>query len=70
MNIYRFAKYIWCWDITIGCEPWCYVMAETEEDTIRKVNESDLPERRYSDRGLDLIDIIDKVPDEHSGLLI
>tara|TARA_B110001454_G_C12321333_1_gene267943 strand:- start:188 stop:325 length:138 start_codon:yes stop_codon:yes gene_type:complete len=45
-------------------------MAETEEDAIHKVNKSDIPERRYSDRGLDLIDIIDKVPDEHTGLLI
>jgi len=70
MNIYRFSKYLWCWDITIGCEPWCYVLAETEKDAISKVNGSNIPKRIYSDRGLDLIDVIDIVPDEHRNILI
>jgi len=70
MDIYRFSKYIWCWDITIGCEPYCYVMAESEEDAISKVNGSKTPKRRYSDRGLDVIDVIDIVPNEHRKILI
>jgi len=45
-------------------------MAESEEDAISKVNGSKTPKRRYSDRGLDVIDVIDIVPNEHRKILI
>ncbi len=34
MNIYRFAKYVWCWDIISGEEPYAYIKADTEEEAV------------------------------------
>ena len=66
MKIYKFAKWIWCWDITIGSEPYCYVMAENEEDAI-KINNT--TEGRHYDTRLDIIEEVDEVPEEYINLL-
>ena len=56
---YRFSKNKWCWDIVIGIEySYAYVQANSEEEAIKKCNESAYTKRRYSNRGLDRIDVV------------
>ncbi len=60
---YRFSKYKWCWDIVIGIEyAYAYVKANTEKEAIEKCNKSSIAKRRYSNRGLDGIDVVKNIP--------
>ena len=40
MNIYRFAKYVWCWDIISGEKPYAYIKADTEEEAVKISNDT------------------------------
>ena len=60
---YRFSKNKWCWDIVIGIDyTYAYVKADSEEEAIKKCNESSIPDRRYTDRGLDQIEEVLSIP--------
>tara|TARA_A100001037_G_scaffold245215_1_gene226545 strand:+ start:6956 stop:7168 length:213 start_codon:yes stop_codon:yes gene_type:complete len=60
---YRFSKNKWCWDIVIGIEyTYAYVYAESKKEAIEILNRSN-SFRKYSDRGLDQIDEVLKVPE-------
>ena len=68
---YRFSKLRWVWDITDGIEySYAYVKADSEEEAIKKCNESPIPTRRYSDRGLDQIDEVKTIPLEDADKVI
>jgi len=67
MNIYKFAKYIWCWDVISGSEPYAYIKANTEEEAINKNNG---PSRKWYDDRLDTIEIVDEIPVNQIKLLI
>ncbi len=41
---------------------YAYVKANTIEEAIKKCNESSIPKRKYSDRGLDKIDEVFTIP--------
>ena len=60
---YRFSKLKWVWDITDGIEfSYAYAKANNKEEAIRKVNESNIPKRKYTDRGMDQIDEVYTIP--------
>ena len=62
---YRFSKLKWVWDVTDGIEySYAYVKANSIEEAIKKCNESPIPKRRYTDRGLDQIDEVREIPME------
>jgi len=68
---YRFSKRKWCWDIVIGIEyTYAYVKANTIDEAIIKCNDSPLPKRKYSDRGLDQIDNVITIPLEDINKII
>ena len=68
---YRFSKLRWVWDVTDGIEySYAYVKADSEEEAIKKCNESPIPTRRYSDRGLDQIDEVKTIPLEDADKVI
>jgi len=68
---YRFSKNKWCWDIIIGIEyTYAYVKADTIEEAIKKCNNSPIPIRKYSDRGLDQIDNVITIPLEDINKII
>ena len=68
---YRFSKLRWVWDVTDGIEySYAYVKANSEEEAIKKCNESPIPTRRYSDRGLDQIDEVETIPLEDADKVI
>ena len=68
---FRFSKVKWCWDMADGIEySYAYTNADNEEDAIKKVNESDIPDRKYSDRGLDQIDEVINIPLEDINKII
>ena len=68
---YRFSKLRWVWDVTDGIEySYAYVKADSEEEAIKKCNESPIPTRRYSDRGLDQIDEVKTIPLEDTDKVI
>ena len=69
MSIYRFSKYIWCWDITIGDEPYCFVIADNEDEAIRINNMTG--GRHYNKTfGIDRIDVVDDIPEQYLKLLV
>jgi hypothetical protein len=60
---YRFSKLSWFDDMTDGIEyTYAYASADTKEDAIKKVNESSIPRRKYTDRGMDQIDEVGDIP--------
>ena len=60
---YRFSKIKWSWDIADGIDyTYAYAKADTEEDAIKKVNESPIPKRKYTVRGMDQIDEVYTIP--------
>ena len=60
---YRFSKIKWIWDVTDGIEyTYAYVKADSENAAITKCNKSPIPKRKYSDRGLDMIDEVYTIP--------
>ena len=68
---YRFSKLRWVWDITDGIEySYAYVKADSEEEAIKKCNESPIPKRRYTDRGMDQIDEVREIPLEDADKVI
>tara|TARA_R110000824_G_scaffold33981_1_gene108472 strand:+ start:1449 stop:1655 length:207 start_codon:yes stop_codon:yes gene_type:complete len=67
MNIYRFAKYVWCWDIISGEEPYAYIKADTQEEAINKNNGNS---RKWYDNRLDTIDVVENIPVNDIKLLI
>jgi hypothetical protein len=68
---YRFSKVKWVWDVAAGVEySYAYVKANTEKDAIKKCNESPIPKRRYSNRGLDQIDKVDVIPIEAADMVV
>ena len=67
MNIYRFAKYVWCWDIISGEEPYAYIKADTQEEAIKKNNGNS---KKWYDKRLDTIDIVENIPVNDIKLLI
>ena len=68
---YRFSKVKWIWDVTDGIEySYAYVKADSEKAAIIKCNESPIPNRRYSDRGLDQIDEVYTIPMEEMNKVI
>ena len=68
---YRFSKLRWVWDITDGIEySYAYVKADSEKEAIKKCNESPIPTRRYSDRGMDQIDEVKTIPLEDADKVI
>ena len=68
---YRFSKVKWMWDMADGIEySYAYAKADNQEDAIKKVNESDIPDRKYSDRGLDQIDEVINIPLEDINKII
>tara|TARA_Y100001937_G_scaffold118520_1_gene172975 strand:- start:163 stop:369 length:207 start_codon:yes stop_codon:yes gene_type:complete len=67
MKIYRFAKYVWCWDIISGDETYAYVEADTEEEAIEKRNK--LMEGCYC-QPLHCVDCVDEIPQGELKLLL
>jgi len=67
MNIYRFAKYVWCWDIISDEEPYAYIKADTEEEAINKNNGNT---RKWYDKRLDTIEVVDRIPVHDLKLLL
>ena len=68
---YRFSKLNWVWDVTDGIEySYAYVKADSKKEAIKKCNESLIPERKYSDRGLDQIDEVEIIPIEDADKII
>ena len=68
---YRFSKLRWVWDITDGIDyTYAYVKADSEKEAIKKCNGSKIPDRRYSDRGLDQIDEVYTIPIEDADKII
>ena len=67
MNIYRFAKYIWCWDIISDEEPYAYIKADTEVEAIKKNNGNT---RKWYDKRLDTITVVSSVPVDDIKLLL
>ena len=68
---YRFSKLKWDYDRSIGIDySYAYVKADTVEVAITKCNESPIPKRRYTDRGLDQIDNVITIPLEDINKII
>jgi len=68
---YRFSKVKWMWDMADGIEySYAYAKADNQEDAIKKVNESDIPDRKYTERGLDQIDEVITIPLEDINKVI
>ena len=68
---YRFSKLRWIWDITDGIEySYAYVKADSEVEAIKKCKESSIPNRRYSERGLDQIDEVYTIPIDEADKII
>jgi len=68
---YRFSKVKWIWDVVDGIEySYAYVKADSEKAAITKCNESPIPKRRYSNRGLDQIDKVDVIPIEAADMVV
>ena len=67
MNIYRFSKYVWCWDIISGEEAYAYVKANTEEEAIKTL-------RTKHNKGYDSrtgeISVVSSVPNDDLSLLL
>ena len=60
---YRFSKLSWFDDMTNGIEySYAYVKADNKNEAITKCNESSLPNRKYTDRGMDQIDKVYDIP--------
>ena len=67
---YRFSKLKWNYDIAVGIDyTYAYVKASNEENAIKKVNQSNA-KRKYDKRGLDQIDEVLVIPEEHHSLVI
>jgi len=59
------------WDMADGIEySYAYAKADNQEDAIKKVNESDIPDRKYTERGLDQIDEVITIPLEDINKVI
>jgi hypothetical protein len=68
---YRFSKVKWIWDVVDGIEySYAYVKADSEKAAITKCNESPIPNRRYSNRGLDQIDEVYTIPMEEMNKVV
>jgi hypothetical protein len=68
---FRFSKVKWMWDMADGIEySYAYAKADNQEDAIKKVNESDIPDRKYTERGLDQIDEVITIPLEDINKVI
>ena len=68
---YRFSKLRWYDDMTDGMEySYAYVKAYNEKEAIIKCNESSLPTRKYTDRGMDQIDEVYHIPMEDFNKVI
>ena len=67
MDIYRFSKYIWCWDIISDEEPYAYVKATNEEEAIKKNNDN---RGKYYDKRLDVIKVVTTIPVDDLKLLL
>lgn len=60
---YRFSKLKWVWDMTDGIDySYAYVKANSEEEAIKKCNESSIPKRKFDVRGMDVIDEVKIIP--------
>tara|TARA_A100001037_G_C14827739_1_gene490623 strand:- start:472 stop:678 length:207 start_codon:yes stop_codon:yes gene_type:complete len=67
MKIYKFAKYIWCWDIISGEEPYAYIKANTEEEAIKTLRTK--YNRGYDSRTSE-ITVVPFVPNDDLSLLL
>tara|TARA_B100000683_G_scaffold276879_1_gene332642 strand:+ start:2912 stop:3118 length:207 start_codon:yes stop_codon:yes gene_type:complete len=67
MKIYRFAKYVWCWDIISGEEPYAYIKANTEEEAVNTLRTK--YNRGYDSR-ISEITIVSSIPNDDLNLLL
>ena len=68
---YRFSKLRWVWDVTDCIEySYAYVKADSEEEAIKKCNESPIPKRKYNVRGMDIIEKVEFIPIDEADKII